>query len=42
MHSSAISVSQMHIPPKNTLPKGSGWGKDTVLASFDQNESDIK
>ena len=38
---SAITVSHMHIPPKHLL-KDSGWGKEIILWSFEQNESDIK
>ena len=40
---STITVSKMHIPPKtHSLSKGSGWGKEIRLWSFEQNESDIK
>ena len=39
---SAITVSQMHIPSKSPLSKGSGWGKELLLWSFKENESDIK
>ena len=42
MPNSAITVSRMHIPPKNTLSKVSGWGEEIRLWSFKQNESDIK
>ena len=41
MPNSAITVSQMHTPSK-TLSKGSGWGKEILLWSFESNESDIK
>ena len=34
MPHSDIAVSQMHIPPKHTLSKGSGWGKEILLWSF--------
>ena len=39
----AITVSQKKAhSPKNTLSKGNGWGKESLLWSVEQNESDIK
>ena len=41
MPNAAKAVSQINIPPK-TLSKGSGWGKDILLWSFQQNKRGIK
>ena len=45
MPNSAITVSQMHLPPPlppthTNLPKGNGWDKEIVW-SFEMNENDI-
>ena len=42
MPNSTITVSRMNIPSKNTPSKGSGWGIEILLWSFEWNESDIK